>query len=399
MKESSRVAINVPVLKEEDLFDILLNICRENDYSFALWRLPNSQIKNLIISFKASSPNVSLEELPSGFIFSPFDRNKAGHFLKADYSFRFIDGTLQEPSNPLETSSQNWLQQVVSNIDVKKASPHYPKQRAIGDSTSKEAFEQLIQTSVQQIEAGVFEKVVPSRSKTIPLPDSFDTVKVFQNLCRAYSNAMVSFISIPSVGTWLGATPELLVCVEEQRTFKTVALAGTKVFEEGINLKNVAWTQKEIEEQALVGRYIINNFKKIRLREFEEHGPKTVVAGNLMHLKTEFSVDMKATNFPQLGSVMLDLLHPTSAVCGMPLESSLDFLKQHEGYDREFYSGFLGPVNVSDNTNIFVNLRCMQLFEGQAIVYAGAGVTVDSTPEDEWKETEMKLNTLLNVIL
>jgi isochorismate synthase len=210
---------------------------------------------------------------------------------------------------------------------------------------------------------------------------------------------MVSFISIPSVGTWLGATPELLVRVEEKRIFKTVALAGTKVFEEGINLKNVAWTQKEIEEQALVSRYIINNFKKIRLREFEEHGPKTVIAGNLMHLKTEFSVDMKATNFPQLGSVMLDLLHPTSAVCGMPLEPSLEFLKQHEGYDREFYSGFLGPVNMNNAIDIFVNLRCMQLFEGQAIVYAGAGVTVDSVPEHEWEETEMKLNTLLNVIL
>ena len=390
---------SVPVLKEKDLFNILLNICRENDYSFALWRLPNSQIKNLIISFTASSPKASLEELPGGFIFSPFDRQKAGHFLKADYSFCFVDGALQEPRTPLEISSQNWLQQVAVNAEVEKVAPHYPKKEITAGATNKEAFEQLIQTSVQQIEAGLFEKVVPSRSKSISLPESFDAVKVFQNLCKTYSNAMVSFISIPSVGTWLGATPELLVCVEDQRTFKTVALAGTKVFEEGINLKNVAWTQKEIEEQALVGRYIINNFKKIRLREFEEHGPKTVVAGNLMHLKTEFSVDMKATNFPQLGSVMLDLLHPTSAVCGMPLESSLEFLKQNEGYDREFYSGFLGPVNMNDNTNIFVNLRCMQLFEGQAIVYAGAGVTIDSVPEDEWKETEMKLNTLLNVIL
>jgi isochorismate synthase len=86
-------------------------------------------------------------------------------------------------------------------------------------------------------------------------------------------------------------------------------------------------------------------------------------------------------------------------VCGMPLETSLEFLQQHEGYDREFYSGYLGPVNMNNNINIFVNLRCMQLFEGQATVYAGAGVTVDSVPEHEWEETEMKLNTLLNVIL
>lgn len=399
MEESSRIATKVPVQQEEELFNILLNASCENDYSFALWKLPNSQTKNLIISFTSTSANAPLEELPSGFIFSPFDKQKSNHFLKADLTFCFADGTLCEPRNPTEASSQNWLTEVVTKTDVKKAKPYYPQRDSFGGAISKDDFKQLIQTSVKQIEAGSFEKIVPSRSKSIQLPESFDTLAVFQKLSKAYPNAMVSLISIPSVGTWLGATLELLVCVEEQQTFKTVALAGTKIFEEGTNLKNVAWTQKEIEEQALVSRYIINNFKKIRLREFEEHGPKTVVAGNLMHLKTEFSVDMKATNFPQLGSVMLNLLHPTSAVCGMPLEPSLEFLQQHEGYDREFYSGYLGPVNMNDSINIFVNLRCMQLFEGQAIMYAGAGVTVDSVPEHEWEETEMKFNTLLNVIL
>jgi isochorismate synthase len=210
---------------------------------------------------------------------------------------------------------------------------------------------------------------------------------------------MVSFVSSPIIGTWIGATPEVLVSVEDNRIFRTVALAGTKAFTEGTNLKQVAWTQKEIEEQALVSRYIISCFKKIRLREFEEHGPKTIVAGNLMHLKTDFTVDMKATNFPQLGSVMLKLLHPTSAVCGMPLETALDFLKEHEGYNREFYSGYFGPVNVQNNITLFVNLRCMQLFGNQALIYAGAGVTIDSVPSTEWEETEMKMNTLLNVIL
>lgn len=399
-KEVKISAAKISEQREEEIFHILLNHVREHNYSFALWRLPAAQTKNLIISFTSTPPaDTSLEELPEGFIFSPFDKQKQTNFLKADLSFSFSNGLLVEPKNPIEISSQNWLREVVSKSPVKKTKPHVAKRITPGLSTDRTKFEQIVQKGIQKIEAGVFEKIVPSRTKSINLPDSFDAVEAFQKLCNAYSNAMVSFISIPTIGTWLGATPELLVAVENKTHFKTVALAGTKVFEEGTNLKNVAWTQKEIEEQALVSRYIINNFKKIRLREFEEHGPKTVVAGNLMHLKTEFSVDMITTNFPQLGSVMLDLLHPTSAVCGMPLESSLEFLQQHEGYDREFYSGYLGPVNVDNNVNIFVNLRCMQLFEGQAIVYAGAGVTVDSEPAHEWEETEMKLNTLLNVIL
>jgi isochorismate synthase len=117
-----------------------------------------------------------------------------------------------------------------------------------------------------------------------------------------------------------------------------------------------------------------------------------------MHLKSDFTVDMKATNFPQLGSIMLQLLHPTAAVCGMPLEPALAFLKEHEGYDREFYAGYLGPVNVNNNINLFVNLRCMKLLYRKARLYAGAGVTIDSMPDKEWEETEIKFNTLLNVL-
>ncbi|HZI24529.1 MAG TPA: chorismate-binding protein, partial [Chryseolinea sp.] len=161
---------------------------------------------------------------------------------------------------------------------------------------------------------------------------------------------------------------------------------------------NVAWTQKDIEEQALVERYIISCFKKIRLREYDEHGPRTVVAGNLMHLKSDFTVDMVATNFPQLGSVMLQLLHPTSAVCGVPLDTSLEFIHKLEGYDRQLYSGYLGPVNFNNRIDVFVNLRCLQILPQKAILYAGAGITQDSIPEKEWEETELKLNTLLKII-
>jgi len=242
------------------------------------------------------------------------------------------------------------------------------------------------------------EKVVPSKFKEVDLPTNFDLLKTFYKICDRHPGAFVSLVSSPQVGTWLGASPELLVSIDAQDKFKTIALAGTLPYADGMNLKSVAWTQKEIEEQALVCRYIINCFKKIRVREYAEHGPRTVVAGNLMHLRTDYEVDMKEVNFSQLGSVMLKLLHPTSAVCGMPLEPALNFLRTHEGYDREFYSGFLGPVNFEGESSLFVNLRCIQLFEKSARIYAGAGVTADSDPTKEAEEVEMKIQTLSQII-
>ncbi len=387
-------------LSEAELFEILLHHATENDYSFALWRMPNDSTKNLILSYSAKTlePKATIEDLTSGFIFAPFDKTKSRYYLQADLLFSFSEGTLKEATDSSGKSSHEWLNETVSKSILKTKSNFFVKEATQTPSSDKASYEKLVKKSIDQIESGTFEKIVPSRSKRVNLPESFDIIETFQKLCEVYPNAMISFVSIPTVGTWIGASPELLIQVENNHIFKTVALAGTKLFEPGTNIKNVAWTQKEIEEQALVCRYIISNFKKIRLREYNEQGPKTIIAGNVMHLKTTFAVDMKETNFPQLGSVMLQLIHPTSAVCGMPLEESLAFLKANEGYDREFYAGYLGPVNINNNICLFVNLRCMQLVGTQTILYAGAGVTADSIPESEWEETEIKLNTLLKVI-
>ena len=391
---NATTSVSITPRTETEILNFLLAHALENELPIAVWRLPFSSITYVVIAdkYETLAKNSSIEELPAGFMFAPFDRERDAIFLPANFIFSFEGQHLRDAKTPLETTSTLWLSESFSSgkKSILKAAG-----KPIAATTN---FEELVKKAVATIEQEQFEKVVPSRTKRISLSENFDIVESFQKLCKAYATALVSFVSIPGIGHWLGATPETLVTVEGKNIFKTVALAGTLPYKEGMNLKSVAWTEKEIEEQALVERYVISCFKKIRLREYEEHGPKTMVAGNLLHLKSEFVVDMAATNFPQLGTVMLQLLHPTSAVCGMPLEPALKFLKENEGYDREFYAGYLGPVNVQNNINLFVNLRCMKLMDGEAILFAGAGVTVDSEPEKEFAETEMKFKTLLNIL-
>jgi isochorismate synthase len=122
-----------------------------------------------------------------------------------------------------------------------------------------------------------------------------------------------------------------------------------------------------------------------------------------MHLRTDIIIDTIAINFSQLATVMLDLLHPTSAVCGMPKVPATEFILKNEGYDRDFFSGFLGPVNIQSSegqieSHIFVNLRTMKIEKNIATLYAGCGITADSNAEKEWNETEMKTQTLGSVI-
>ena len=117
-----------------------------------------------------------------------------------------------------------------------------------------------------------------------------------------------------------------------------------------------------------------------------------------MHLRTDFKVDLKEVDFPTLGTDMLQLLHPTSAVCGLPKEPALRFIIANEGYKRSYYSGFLGPVNSEVGTHLFVNLRCMQLLKTEAVLYAGAGITCESSPEKEWQETQHKMQTMGKIL-
>lgn len=393
-------SVSPSTISETELLSFLTSYASANDYPFALWKLPGSETRNLLIAndHRKTGKGSAIEDLPPGFIFSPFDQAKDPVFLPADFLFRFENSALKPADDALTSASEAWLEKNYDGSKGKFRQARPEISPAPAPLEGPDDFLKLIRLSLEEIKKGTFEKIVPSRTMVIDLPANFDLVKAFEKLCYRYSQAMISFVNIPGIGCWLGATPEMLVSVEDKSIFKTVALAGTQEYREGMNLRNVAWTQKEIEEQALVERYVISCFKKIRLREYEEHGPKTSVAGNLIHLKSDFTVDMRATNFPQLGTVMLELLHPTSAVCGMPLEPAIDFLKKNEHYDRSFYAGYLGPVNVDNDIHIFVNLRCMQLMDKQAILYAGAGVTIDSDPMEEYEETEIKFDTLLNVL-
>jgi isochorismate synthase len=375
----------------------LIGLAIRHGYSLALWRLPADDLITLIISrrhtwLKQQEP---LESLRPGFLFAPFDHSLDRIYLPADIFFSFRNGTLNRPVSESEVASVAWLQSELKN-NLTPTNAFY-KVAFSESEMEKEEFISLIGEAIREIGELQLQKIVPSRIDVIDIDSKFEVIAAFDMLCAANPGALVSFVTTPASGSWIGATPEMLVTVENN-IFRTVALAGTQRYEAGQNLRAVAWTQKDIEEQALVERYIISCFKMIRLREYEEHGPKTVVAGSLLHLKSEFKVDMQATDFPQLGTVMLKLLHPTSAVCGSPLPAALRFLKRYEKYERQFYTGYLGPVNVNGEVHLYVNLRCAQLIEGKAVLYAGAGITADSNPEQEWEETEIKMQTLRGIL-
>ncbi|WP_339699571.1 chorismate-binding protein [Algoriphagus aquimarinus] len=380
-----------------EILQLLLQLGLTSGGSFAIWRKPKSNTVEIVLD-DTSEPikvGLSIESLEPGFIVHPFadQADKKAYFIKANKYFSF------EIDRPLDTDElPEWAKVQLNNQE--RLSPEEIRELLINQtliskvqtfklSEDKAHFIQLVKEGIKAIKENQLEKVVPARTKTISIPSSFSLSCTLLSMMDAYPNSFINFFHLPHVGTWIGASPETLIETKGD-TFYTMSLAGTQKATGDNPLKSVAWTQKEIEEQALVSRYIVSCFKKIRLREYEEHGPKTVLAGNLLHLRSDFRINMKETGFPELGSIMLGLLHPTSAVCGMPRREAHDFLQEYEGFDRSFFSGFLGPVNIQGSTSIYVNLRTASLHDNEATLYAGAGVTEDSDPEKEWEETELK---------
>ena len=221
-----------------------------------------------------------------------------------------------------------------------------------------------------------------------------DPEELFLHACRLYPHQYIALVNIEHAGTWLMATPEVLI-KGDGHNYHTMALAGTQKmpvdYRPGQELK---WSEKNRKEQRYVANYILDTLRP--LTQTLDHGhPHTTMAAQLLHLRTDFDFTLKEN--VELGNV-IDALHPTPAVCGIPKEAAKELILEHEKDERKYYSGFCGPYDPEGETLLYVTLRCMEIADDHYILHAGGGIVPESKEKEEWKETEMKLNTMRDVL-
>jgi len=207
---------------------------------------------------------------------------------------------------------------------------------------------------------------------------------IYEHLVQSYPEAFVYFWSHPKMGTWMGATPEKLVKIKDT-SFSTMSLAGTQ-----LHALTIQWGAKEKAEQEIVTSFIKKRLKPL-VSKLEVSKAFTKRAGHLAHICTEINGNLSGKNTVK---DLIFSLHPTPAVAGVPRPISIEFIKKNEGYNRSFYTGFIGEINRNSETELYVNLRCMQLNNGMAKLFVGGGITKDSVPEREWRETVEKTAVL-----
>ena len=157
---------------------------------------------------------------------------------------------------------------------------------------------------------------------------------------------------------------------------------------------SIVWDDKNTLEQEYVAAYMRERIAHFAYN-ISSKGPYTARAGWLVHLRTDFTFTL--TDMHLLGDI-IDSLHPTPAVCGIPKDEARRFIMTHESAGRGYYSGFSGPINPDGATRLFVSLRCMSIGERTCRLYAGGGLLRESDEQHEWEETECKMDTMRCVI-
>ncbi len=353
----------------QEILDKLV-VHQEQNLPFVLYKKPN-QLS--VVGYFQENDHLYFTEnfTEKGFVMAPFD-GVASVVL------------FPEKETTIISSESNITVELDDDITLTETS----------DLSAKIDFQLLVEKSLKAIQSEGLTKVVVSRKEKVNLP-SFDLVAYFQKLITLYPTAFTYCWFHPKVGLWLGATPEKLLETVGNK-FYSMSLAGTREMD---GAESETWAKKEQEEQKIVTDYILENLKKVTT-EIAVSSPYTIKAGCLLHIKTDIKGELIERS--SLKEV-INILHPTPAVCGLPKNLAKEFILENEVHDREYYTGFLGELNkengFSENcSDLYVNLRCMQIKKQQAHLYMGCGITRTSSPENEYNETVSKSETMKKII-
>ena len=333
---------------------------------FAIWRMPYAKKTHFL--FQKNNT------------YYRFAKTASSGFIASDFLQRHSYLIPENRSDALSFPADHLVSQYTTLTTKKTSQP---------EANQSDYFKMLDQ-AIHQLKSNQLLKVVLSHPLSIKSDE--DVFSVFIKLLKNYPSAYVYLWYHPQTGIWLGATPETLIDINNQQ-LKTMALAGTQTAE---SIDKVQWQAKEIQEQ----QYVVDSMHAALTHYTESltvSERQTIQAGNIFHLKTDFQGTLQKNQFIDL----LNNLHPTPAVCGIPREKAIAFISQYENYQRGLYTGYLGYVNVENDrleTNLQVNLRCMQKNSQGYTIFVGGGITAESDPQQEWEETIAKAQTMLEVL-
>lgn len=258
-------------------------------------------------------------------------------------------------------------------------------------------FTRFAREALQQLELGVLSKVVASRRFRVQNGSPFRPIKIFSRLSR--DRAAAAFLCQSRGGTLVGASPEILVQKQGVEILST-PLAGSRSRALGDYAQAtdiLLHSEKDLREHQLVVDQILAALQSAGASTAEAAGPFVLGTERIWHLATDITGVLDADDTRD-SLKMVELLHPTPAVCGTPSDRALEYIRHHEVETRGLYAGAIGWQDQNGDGQWRVTLRCGLIDGNIAHVASGAGLVAGSEINEELSETKHKAMTFIDAL-
>jgi len=362
------------------------------------------------ITVPDSLPNDARPRLFGGFSFydgtqppdSPWGGFPTGWFFLPQIQLAETDGgwwltataTGIDAAEKAERMIRSWASRLDGAVESPLTRPPGVTDRQ--QTPSRSGWQAQVEAALECVARDELEKVVLAQSLSLTLASELVEPDVLTRLGRTYPDCYRFLLSPPTGGTFFGATPERLV-ERRGRTVRTEALAGstgrgdTPAEDEWLAAELLE-SEKDRHEHDLVVDAISQQLEP--LTASMSTGPRSVRRlATVQHLETPISGELETDNHVLS---LVDALHPTPAVGGLPPDVALETITESEQFDRGWYAAPVGWFDAAGNGTFAVAIRSALSTGDRATLFAGAGIVADSDPDREWDEVQLKYRPMLD---
>jgi menaquinone-specific isochorismate synthase len=296
----------------------------------------------------------------------------------------------------LEARYQAFIAQEVLPVGIQFQKPLPPD---INYPMSYETWVDIITDATSRMKAGELQKVVLSRVCELRFTHRVEIEESLYYLRQQYAGCYLFLFEPTPYLAFYGATPELLVKVED-REIETMALAGSirrgaTPAEDAALANELLADPKNRQEHAFVADALRDRLTPLTTELNIPEMPEILRLKNIQHLHTPVHGPLKEP----LGVLpLVEALHPTPAMGGVPQAKAMDYIARAEPVPRGWYASPVGWIDHNLDGAFAVAIRSAISQNERVWLYAGAGIVADSIPEKEWDETALKFKPMLGAL-
>lgn len=307
---------------------------------------------------------------------------------------RFVESQLEEAIDALQASTDAADESGATGDGTDRGNERPPGVRRTVIEPGREEWTADVERAVEHIAAGTLRKIVLATSMDVELEAPVDLPSTLDRLRRTYPECYRFLVQPTDDAAFLGPPPERLVKLTDGEV-RTEALAGSiprgdTPEADDARAQSLRDDTKRQHEQQLVVDAIREELSAFG--EVTEHEQTVRRLATIQHLRTPITVSLSE---PVHVLSLVEALHPTPAVGGLPREPALDAIRETEAFDRGWYAAPVGWIDADGDGEFTVAIRSGVVDGASATLFAGNGIVADSDPEEEWAEIEPKFRSLL----